>query len=227
MSSDANRDAEIIAAWHANALPWAAAVRAGDIASRRLVTDAAIVDAVLSQTPRTVLDAGCGEGWLSRALCVHGIAVTGMDAVPALIDKARAAGGGQFFIASYENLAAWQDHPAVDLVVCNFSLIGGPSVDDFFATVPRLLKPGGSFVMQTLHPREACADLDYADGWRDGSWAGFGPDFLQPAPWYFRTLESWITLFSTHQLHLFAMREPLNPLTGKPASILFIAQSVQ
>ncbi|MEW5305968.1 MAG: hypothetical protein WDW36_008476 [Sanguina aurantia] len=90
MHSDALRDSEIIDAWHANAAPWTVAVRAGDIASRRLVTDAAIIDAVLARAPRTVLDVGCGEGWLARALACRDIDVTGIDVVQALIDQARA-----------------------------------------------------------------------------------------------------------------------------------------
>lgn len=225
MASDDLRDTEIIDAWHANAAPWTAAVRAGDIASRRLVTDGAIIDAVLSRTPRSVLDVGCGEGWLARALASHGVEVTGIDVVPALIEQARAAGGGRFSVASYEDLAAGRNHVMVDAVVCNFSLIGRPSVDGLFASVRSLLQPGGSFIVQTLHPWSACGDLDYAEGWRDGSWAGFGPDFAQPAPWYFRTLQSWLALFTASGLYVRELREPLHPATNKPASIIFIAEA--
>lgn len=226
MHSDALRDSEIIDAWHANAAPWTVAVRAGDIASRRLVTDAAIIDAVLARAPRTVLDVGCGEGWLARALACRDIDVTGIDVVQALIDQARAAGGGQFMVGSYEALVARENHERVDTVVCNFSLIGKASVDGLFASVRSLLQPRGSLVVQTLHPWSACGDAAYEDGWRDGSWAGFGPDFVQPPPWYFRTLESWVALFDSAGLRMIETREPRHPASGKPASILFIAQAV-
>jgi 2-polyprenyl-3-methyl-5-hydroxy-6-metoxy-1,4-benzoquinol methylase len=66
--------------WVANAPAWVDAVRGQRIESRCLVTDAAIVEAVLDQQPSTVLDLGCGEGWLARALASHGIEVTGVDA---------------------------------------------------------------------------------------------------------------------------------------------------
>ena len=47
--------------WQANADAWAAAVREQRIESRRLVTDAAIIQAVLALQPKRVLDIGCGR----------------------------------------------------------------------------------------------------------------------------------------------------------------------
>jgi len=102
---DRDNDASIIASWHVNAAPWTGAVRAQRIESRRLITDRAILEAILDRAPGQVLDIGCGEGWLARALSRHGIAVLGVDAVPELIEQARAAGGGEFIVASYEQIA--------------------------------------------------------------------------------------------------------------------------
>jgi 2-polyprenyl-3-methyl-5-hydroxy-6-metoxy-1,4-benzoquinol methylase len=223
MNRELLNDAEIIEAWHANAAPWTKAVRDGDIESRRLVTDRAVVDAIVSRTPRLVLDVGCGEGWLARALSSEGIEVIGIDVVPALIEQAQKAGGGRFQVAAYEELAEGKLDVLVDLVVCNFSLIGKESVNGVIAAVKSLLHPGGSLIVQTLHPLIACADRPYVDGWRPGSWSGFSEHFVRPAPWYFRTLESWVRLFTANGWHLGELREPMHPHTGKPASILFIA----
>ena len=84
-------DEKILASWHNNAMPWTTAVREHQIASRRLVTDLAIIDAVLSFAPASVLDLGCGEGWLTRALAHVGIAASGVDAVAELIEQAKQA----------------------------------------------------------------------------------------------------------------------------------------
>ena len=50
-------------------------MRGGRIESRRLATDGAIVAAVVEERARSVLDVGCGEGWLSRALSERGVRV--------------------------------------------------------------------------------------------------------------------------------------------------------
>jgi 2-polyprenyl-3-methyl-5-hydroxy-6-metoxy-1,4-benzoquinol methylase len=216
-------DAEVLAAWRANAEPWTAAVREARIESRRLATDAAVVDAVLRRAPASALDLGCGEGWLVRALASRGVRALGVDAVPALVERARAAGGGEFRVASYEAIAAGAlDDVRVDVAVANFALIGGDAVDALVGRVPALLAPGGAFVVQTLHPVVATGDAPYADGWRPGSWAGIDGAFGDPAPWYFRTVESWVRLFVASGFRVAELREPTHPRTGKPASILFV-----
>jgi 2-polyprenyl-3-methyl-5-hydroxy-6-metoxy-1,4-benzoquinol methylase len=225
MDIDPLSDAKILDAWHRNAAPWITAVRKQQIESRRLVTDRAIIEAALGRSPRSVLDLGCGEGWLARVLGASGIEVIGIDAVPALIEQARQAGGGDFRVMSYEDIAAGKLDAAVDAVVCNFALLGNESVAGLFRIIRTLLRPQGSLLVQTLHPLVACGEHPYQDGWRAGSWAGFNTDFSDPAPWYFRTLESWIRLFAKHGFQLLELREPLHPQTHQPASVIFIAQA--
>jgi 2-polyprenyl-3-methyl-5-hydroxy-6-metoxy-1,4-benzoquinol methylase len=224
MISDPLSDARIVDSWRKNASPWTTAVRENQIASRALVTNKAIVDAVMSRSPRTVLDIGCGEGWLARALAEHGVSAVGVDVVPALIEQAMKAGGGEFRISSYEDIAAGRLDVSVDLVVANFSLIGKESVEGVIQRAPSLLNSGGSLVIQTLHPVASCGDESYADGWRTGSWAGFSEEFSDPAPWYFRTMESWETLLADSGFRILETREPVHPETGKPASVIFIAE---
>lgn len=215
----------ILDAWHANAQAWERAVREGRIESRKLVTDQAILDAVLSRSPRTVIDVGCGEGWLARALAEKGVQALGVDAVPALVEAARAKGGGDFRVMPYEDIAAGALARRADAMVCNFSLLGGASVDGLLGAVPKLLEPGGALLIQTLHP--AVAGEPYADGWREGSWAGCGEGFGDAAPWYFRTLGSWVGALGKAGFSLERLIEPLRPDTGRPASVIFIAVARQ
>lgn len=213
----------IIRSWHLNAEPWADAVRSRRISSRTLVTDQAIIDAVNSVAPRRVLDVGCGEGWLSRALSRSGVQVVGIDVVPALVAEAARSGGGDFRVHAYEDLAARRlDAGIFDAVVCNFSLLGRESVETLIAATNHYLRPGGAVIIQTLHPVVACGSLPYEDGWRDGSWIGFGAEFRDPPPWYFRTLESWHAMLRRCRWEVVEFREPTGLRASAPASVIFV-----
>lgn len=219
-------DAKIVDSWRRNVAPWTSAVRENQIESRRLVTNQAILDAVLSRSPGTMLDIGCGEGWLVRALTEHGVRGLGVDVVPELVDAATRAGGGEFRVASYEDIADGKLQVTVDAAVANFALIGEASVANLLRHMSALLTAQGVVIVQTVHPLVAGGDQPYVDGWRTGSWAGFSADFSDPAPWYFRTMESWVRLFVDSGFRLLEIREPLHPATQKPASVIFVAEDV-
>ena len=220
---DAHSDRRILEAWAANAAPWTRAVREGRIGSRTRITDRALLETILAAPATRLLDVGCGEGWLARALTPRGVHVTGIDAVPELIERARAAGGGDFFVLDYEALS--EDGPAgpFDAAVCNFSLLGDAATEAVVASVAERLTTDGRLIIQTLHPPTACGAAPYRDGWRDGTWAGIEGDFAAPAPWYFRTLASWIRLLTRGGFALGELHEPVDPATGQPASVVFVA----
>jgi 2-polyprenyl-3-methyl-5-hydroxy-6-metoxy-1,4-benzoquinol methylase len=216
---------QILASWIVNAGVWTRAVRRGEILSRVRVTNGAILQAIADCAPATLLDLGCGEGWLSHHCARQGIAVLGTDAVAELtaIAAEGAPAGASFRTLTYQQIAAGGLQQRFDMVVANFSLLGDRSLDELFATLSELLSSGGSLLVQTLHPMLICADHPYEDGWREGSWAGFSPAFRTPAPWFFRTLESWVRLFQRHGLVVRELREPIDPLSGQPASVIFRA----
>ena len=223
MRGDSIGEAKIVDSWRKNAASWTSAVRDGQIESRRLCTDRAIVEAITECSPQSVIDLGCGEGWLARALGERGIAVIGIDVVPELVAEARLAADGDFRVASYEDVVGGKIGARADVVVCNFSLLGKDSVARLFAEVTSLLNPGGAFIVQTVHPVAACGDAPYEDGWREGSWDGFGAGFTDPAPWYFRTQESWEQLFRDCGFQLCDVRNPAHPKSDEPLSTIFIA----
>jgi 2-polyprenyl-3-methyl-5-hydroxy-6-metoxy-1,4-benzoquinol methylase len=219
-------EAQIIRSWNVNAGPWAQAIRAGSIRSRKLVTDQAIVDAVRGVNPNRVVDLGCGEGWLVRALTRAGMKVTGIDVVPELIAEAARLGEGEFQLCDYDSIAArrWRSAP-FDAAVCNFSLLGKESVESLLRGIGHYLDEAGYLIVQTLHPVSACGDHSYQDGWRTGNWLGFGAEFSDPAPWYFRTLESWWAMLRRNGFEVQECREPTAPAATAPASVIFICRS--
>ena len=219
-------DQKIIDSWKKNVAPWVSAIRSGEIESRVLVTNKAIIDTVLATKPQSVLDIVCGEGWLVRELAQQGVSSLGIDVVPELIEAAQQAGGGRFKTLSFEDLCGDQLRETFDTIICNFSLLGNESVVRVFTQTPSLLNRGGSMVVQTIHPLVGCGEADYKDGWREGSWSGFNEQFSDPAPWYFRTLETWIALFLQNGFQLSAMREPINPKTGQAASVILAGKLI-
>lgn len=205
--------------WQRNAAGWARAVREGRIDSRRLVTDAAILDAALALAPQRALDIGCGEGWLCRALAQRNIAVLGVDASAPLIELARQA-GGDYRLCPHAELAT-AGLGRFDLLLCNFALLEQdllPLLRGFRS----LLTASGRLLIQTLHPHSA--GPPYQDGWRVEHFQDFGEGFCEPMPWYFRTLESWLALLDDSGWQLVGRREPVHPQTGQAASLVLEAE---
>ncbi|PXA85873.1 SAM-dependent methyltransferase [Nostoc sp. 3335mG] len=219
MTSD--RAGALLASWSANAGAWTDAVRERRIASRREVTDAAIVEAVLRHRPHRVLDVGCGEGWLCRALAGEVETITGIDGSPELIEHARASGGADFLHIDYARLIATSEAAGsdYDLIVCNFALLDD-RVEALLAALARIAAPAGRLIIQTVHP--LTVEPPYADGWRTERFAGFGDAPWAEMPWMFRTIGSWVATIST-AWRLTAIEEPRAPGSPLPASLLIVA----
>jgi 2-polyprenyl-3-methyl-5-hydroxy-6-metoxy-1,4-benzoquinol methylase len=217
-------DEKIRDSWRKNASPWIKTIKDEQIESRRLVTNQAIIDTLCTLPQCRILDIGCGEGWLIRELSSRGYFVTGIDATAELIEKAKALKSAQYHVLTYEGLSPSTLSERYDAAVCNFSLLGKDSVIHVFNTLPQILNEGGYFVIQTLHPCFSGGDAPYTDGWREGSWEGFSNDFIDPAPWYFRTLATWTQLFIANGFEIKRMLEPVNPKTGKVASLIIVGR---
>lgn len=216
-------ESDLLQSWQHNARSWIEAIRSGAIDSRLQVTDQAILLAVMGRQPERVLDLGCGEGWLLRALTDRGITAVGVDGDPTLIEAARAAGSLDVHVASYEALAQAQVDIGrdYDLICANFSLLH-QDIIPLLAAMNALLVPGGTLVIQTLHPWAVAAG-DYQDGWREETFAGFKGQW-QPMPWYFRTLSSWLNALDMAGFQLSVLQEPQHPQSPAPQSLLMTAQ---
>jgi SAM-dependent methyltransferase len=220
-SDDATR---LLDSWHDNAAAWTAAVRSGAIESRRLATDAAILDAVLERRPCKVLDLGCGEGWLVRALAQRGVAAVGVDGAARLVGAAASA-GGSFVQLRYAELIAAPERcgEGFDLVAANFALLE-EEILPLLAALRRIMPADGWLLVQTLHP--LAAGPPYEDGWRTEDFRAFGEGSWTPMPWYFRTLGSWVGVLRAGGFALQALREPVHPQEQRPLSLLLETRAI-
>lgn len=216
-------ESTLLHSWHHNAHSWIEAIRTGSIDSRLKVTDQAILLAVLGRQPERVLDLGCGEGWLLRALSERSIEAIGVDGDATLVESARTSSACRVHLANYEELVAAKVDigNAYDVICANFALLH-QDIIPLLAAMNALLAPGGALLIQTLHPW-AAAGGDYQDGWREETFEGFKGDW-QPMPWYFRTLSSWVNALDMAGFRLASVQEPQHPQSPVPQSLLLVAE---
>jgi 2-polyprenyl-3-methyl-5-hydroxy-6-metoxy-1,4-benzoquinol methylase len=217
---------QILQSWEANASNWIATIDNGDLESRLLVTNDAIIETVCSYNSHKILDVGCGEGWLSRTLRAKGRQAFGVDAIAALVEDAVMKDGEFYDVVTYRELAdglQLTEQP-FDAAVINFALIDKDDTEGLINAIPGLLVQHGLLFIQTLHPLTVAAGGEYIAGWKTGSWSGMKRNFEQPYQWWFRTLEDWLDLFAG-KYRLLAVKEPVHPDSKKPVSIIFILET--
>jgi ubiquinone/menaquinone biosynthesis C-methylase UbiE len=100
----------------------------------------------------SVLDAGCGTGYLSKKLCDEGALVTGIDLSERMIDIARAKYPDvEFRVDSCSELATIDDE-FCDMVIANYVLMDTPDLRGTMRAFHRVLRPNGVAVLVFSHP---------------------------------------------------------------------------
>lgn len=93
---------------------------------------------------KTVLDVGCGDGQIGRALSANGAAVVGVDPTWGQISVAAERGKGPLYAcASASNLPV--ANACCDAVLACLVFEHIDDVDSAIAEISRVLKPGGMF----------------------------------------------------------------------------------
>ncbi|MEM6379343.1 MAG: methyltransferase domain-containing protein [Bacteroidota bacterium] len=215
----------IIQAWEENAQEWIRIIDEDAIASRS-ITNPAIVEAIKEKKPKTLLDLGCGEGWLCRTLQKAGIQSTGVDAVPALIERAQQQGGSTFQVASYEDFMNGQVKlPVFEALVFNFALFQDAETLPLLKSSRPFLQEGGLLFIQTLHPLTILRlGKPYQSQWIEDAWKGLPGNFSHSYSWFARTFAEWVSLFQESPFDLVEVQEPLLADDSGPASVIFVLQ---
>jgi ubiquinone/menaquinone biosynthesis C-methylase UbiE len=148
-------------AWEANAEVWDA--RMGDEGNDffNILCWPALLSLLELKPGHHILDIACGNGLTSRRLAALGAKVTAFDFSSNLIEKARARSANdreasqityQVVDATSEQELLSLGEQELDSALSNMALFDMADVETLFHTLPRLLKPKGTFVFSLTHP---------------------------------------------------------------------------
>ncbi len=102
----------------------------------------------------SVLDLGCGGGYMAEALCERGAKVIGLDPAQSAIGVARSRAAEMNMDIDYRvgmGEAIPVESASLDVVVCVDVLEHIPKWPEVLAEIHRVLKPGGVFLFDTIN----------------------------------------------------------------------------
>ncbi|MET0454815.1 MAG: class I SAM-dependent methyltransferase [Mycobacterium sp.] len=176
----------------------------------------------------SVLDLGCGEGIVARAVAARGATVVGIDSSEALIMQARTAershpAGASYHLDSYhlddgQSLDTIDDE-SMDWVVAALSLNNVADLDAAITAVKRVLKPTGKLAFTVPHPcfeapGATFVDMDgtvrrvVGDYRAEGFWRSTHPQSVRRAGNYHRTISSYTAALVDHGFSVEVLAEP-------------------
>lgn len=146
---------EAIKRWDMHAEELAAGYTSQGDPSREVLLNPALLDFLGSVKNKKILDAGCGEGYLSRILAGKGAEVVAVDYSQKMLEIARERTprecAVEYYYGSCENLH-FLESETFDTIVCNMVLQDLADYEKAIKEMYRLLVEGGSFIFSILHP---------------------------------------------------------------------------
>jgi len=203
--------------WDLNASAWSEVISSQGIPSRK-ATNQALMEIILALKTKSLLDIGCGEGFLLPALQEKSIYYQGVDGSEKLTELALQKHGNFFENVTYQKIieSQWRPSQKFNVVLFNFSLFD-EKISDLLKAAKSFLHPQGSILIQTLHP--CFAMKEYVSGWNLEDFKTMSVPFSGTMRWYGRTLSDWQKEFREAGLSIQEIQEPR--FDGKVASIIF------
>jgi SAM-dependent methyltransferase len=153
-----------------------------------------------------VLDAGCGEGYLTRVLAASGAHVTGIDISPRLIEQARMKdpGGAIDYRVADLSLPLPEEAGSFAAVASYLVLNDVPDYRGFARTIARVIRPGGKAVLAFNNPYYGFLSrhvTDYFNSGQASPYRGLWAAGIK-VYYYHRTLEEYLDAFLSSGLRL-------------------------
>ncbi len=138
--------------WNSVAADWRIQIGTEGDSNRQLNSDPVLWQFAGDVRGRSVLDAGCGTGYLTQKLCERGAHVRGVDFSERMIEIAKADHPAlDFRVDSCSELRTVAD-ASIDLVISNYVIMDTPDLSGTMAAFQRVLRPGGTAVLIFSHP---------------------------------------------------------------------------
>jgi SAM-dependent methyltransferase len=153
-------------AWDELADRWSSHYTVRGDKNRQYVVDPAIFRIIGSVEGSSILDAGCGNGYLCRLLAKRGAKPVGVDISERFIEiakqkEAKKPLGIAYHVGSLSNLFMLQDE-AFDLVISNLVLMDVRHLAKAIKELHRILKKEGKLIFSIMHP---CFSSPPVYGW--------------------------------------------------------------
>ncbi len=142
--------------WEKNAEAYAQLIDGQGTPHHRNILVPSIRRLVGDVTGKALLDAGCGEGYLSRLFAREGANVSAVDISKRLIDTCREHAKSENLQIRYEvgDICSLENFETntFDIVLSNLVLLNVPCLDSALREFYRILKPKGTAVISIVHP---------------------------------------------------------------------------
>ena len=181
--------------WELSAQAWIDSIGERGDWARENVLDPVMLGRVGAGRFERALDVGCGEGRFCRMLRAAGVAATGIDPTPGLLEVARQRDpSGDYRAGAAERLEF--EAASFDLVVSYLTLVDIADFRTAISEMARVLKPGGSLLIANL---TGFTSAGAAQGWvrdQDGRRLHFPVDcYLDEFAFWFEwagiRIENW------------------------------------
>jgi ubiquinone/menaquinone biosynthesis C-methylase UbiE len=228
--------------WEENAAAFADLIAGTGTPHHRQILNPCVERLLGDVRGKRLLDAGCGEGYLSFHYARKGAVVSGVDRSSQLIDTARSRARSEDVNIDFRegdicSLSSYLDGE-FDLVLCNLVLLNVSCLDKAISEFSRVLRTGGELVLSVVHP---AFDVYGPGGWEMGDrdpitkrrrgryftmdsyyverdyervWKRRdGTDFPAPITFFHRTISRYVNALLSAGFELEALEEPL-PITN-------------